>query len=128
LHDLDRIEKEIRNISMIDIKTVTKFALAFEEAVQAPHFEKTSFRVKKKIFATLDIKNKRVCVMLSPVDQNVFSAYDKSVIYPVPGAWGKKGATYIELKKVRKDVFKDALTRSYCAVAPKKLSEKYKLL
>jgi hypothetical protein len=40
--------------------------------------------VHKKIFATLDIKNSRACLMLAEIDQSVFSAYDKSVMYPVP--------------------------------------------
>lgn len=63
--------------------------------------------------------------MLSKLDQSVFPAFDKTIIYPVPNKWGLKGATYIELKKVRKSMLKDALKVAYCTVAPKKLSEKY---
>lgn len=111
---------------MVGTETLRQLALAFDETEELPHFEKTSFRVKKKIFATLDHAAKRACVKLSPVDQSVFSAYDASIIYPVPGAWGKQGWTYIELKKVRKTVLKDALTCAYRAVAPPKLSDKYK--
>jgi hypothetical protein len=110
---------------MIDIPTARKLALSFEGAVELPHFEKTSFRINKKIFATMDIKSKRVCLLLSLIDQSVFSAVDKSVIYPVPNKWGKKGATYVELQKVRKDLFRDALTCAYCRVAPKKLAGQY---
>lgn len=66
-------------------------------------------------------------VKLTPEDQSVFCAFDTAVIYPVPGGWGKKGATFIELKKVRKSLLKDALTVAYCTVAPKKLAEKYLL-
>ena len=64
-------------------------------------------------------------VKLTPPDQSVFSAFDAEVIYPVPGAWGKKGATFINLKKVRKSMLKDAMTVAYCTVAPKELAEKY---
>jgi len=110
---------------MVTPKEVQTFALAFEEATQEPHFEKQSFRVKKKIFATLDLKKNRAVLKLSPVDQSVFSDYDATVIYPIPGSWGKQGWTIVELKKVRKDIFKDALTMAYCTVAPKKLSSKY---
>jgi hypothetical protein len=110
---------------MIDIKTVRQLALSFEEAEEKPHFEKQSFRVRKKIFATLDKSNKSVVLKLSAIDQSVFSDYDRTVIYPVPGGWGKQGWTKVELKKVRKDIFKDALTMAYCTVAPKKLAEKY---
>jgi hypothetical protein len=64
-------------------------------------------------------------VKLSPVDQSVFCAIDRAMIYPVPGGWGKKGATYLELKKVTKPVFRDALTTAYCHVAPGKLAGKF---
>ncbi len=110
---------------MVSIETFRKLALAFEGADEQPHFEKTSFRINKKIFATLDMKNNRACIKLSVVNQSVFCAYDIAIIYPVPNKWGKQGWTFVELKKVRKDFFLDALTCSYCEVAPKKLAEKY---
>jgi predicted DNA-binding protein (MmcQ/YjbR family) len=111
---------------VINIETVRNLALAFEQAEEQTHFEKPSFRIKKKIFATLDMKNNRACLKLSLIDQSVFSSYDKSIIYPVPNSWGKQGWTFIELKKVRKDLFVDALTMAYCEVAPKKLAEQYR--
>jgi hypothetical protein len=110
---------------MIDSKTVRKLALAFDDAEEMPHFEKQSFRIRKKIFVTLDTRLKLAVLKLSAIDQSVFSAYDKSAIYPLPNAWGKQGWTRVDLKKVRKDIFKDALTTAYCTVAPKKLAEKY---
>ena len=110
---------------MVDIKTVRKLALSFAEAEEAPHFEKASFRIRKKIFATLDKKNNRVVLKLSLIDQSVFSSHNKAVIYPVPNAWGKQGWTIVELKRVRKDLFTDALTMAYCAVAPKTLAVTY---
>lgn len=111
---------------MISIETFRKLALSFEQAEEQAHFEKTSFRVGKKIFATLDLNNLRGCVKLSAVNQSVFAAFDPAVMYPVPNKWGKLGWTHVELKKVRKDMFKDALTLSYCGVAPKALAEKYR--
>jgi len=111
---------------MVSINDFRKLALSFEEAVELPHFEKTSFRVNKKIFATLDLEKKRAVLKFTEIEQSVFGAFDKSIVYPVAGAWGKKGFTCIELQKIRKDMLKDAVTVSYCNVAPKKLSEKYK--
>jgi hypothetical protein len=107
---------------MVSIETFRQIALSFPEAIELPHFERTSFRVAKKIFATLDIKDHLAYVKLSEIDQNVFSSFDPSIIYPVPNKWGKKGATYINLKKVHKDMLVDALTSAYCIVVPKKLS------
>ena len=98
---------------MVSVSNFKKLALSLGNVAELPHFERTSFRVNKKIFATLDEKNNRACLMLSLIDQSVFVAFDKKVIYPVPNKWGQKGATYVELKLVRKDMLKDALAQAY---------------
>ena len=108
---------------MVTIEIFRKIALSFPEATEEAHFEKTSFRVKKKIFATYDNIKKRACIKLSEIDQNVFSSADKTIIFPVDNKWGKQGWTLIEMNKVHKDLFIDALTTAYCEVAPKKLAD-----
>ena len=110
---------------MVNINTFRQMALSFPETVELPHFDRASFRVNKKIFCTLLEKDALAMVKLSLVDQSVFCAFDKTVIYPVPGGWGKQGATYIDLKKVKKAMLKDAMTVAYCTIAPKKLAEQY---
>ena len=90
--------------------------MSLDGAVEQPHFEKTSFRVGKRIFMTLDVKNKRACIKLSPVDQDIFSTIDKLVIYPVPNSWGKQGWTFVELSSVKIAVFKAAVTTAYAEV------------
>lgn len=107
---------------MVTADMFRKLALSLPEVTEEPHFEKISFRIRKKIFATYDAKNKRACIKLSPIDQDVFST-GKTIIYPVDNKWGKQGWTVIELKTVHKDLFVDALTTAYCEAAPKKLSE-----
>ena len=108
---------------MVSIDTFRKLALSFPEATEEPHFEKTSFRVKKKIFATYEELKNRACIKLSEIDQDVFSSADKTIIYPVDNKWGKQGWTLIDMKKVHKNLFIDALTTAYCEVAPKKLAD-----
>ena len=108
---------------MIKIDAFRKLALSFPETKEEAHFKKTSFRVKKKIFATYDDLNKRACIKLSEIHQNVFSSVDQSIIYPVNNKWGKQGWTNIELSKISKALFIDALTTAYCEVAPKKLAK-----
>lgn len=88
-----------------------------------PIFEKSSFRIKKKIFATYDASNHRACLKLSEVDQDVFSAIDRQAIFPVENKWGKMGWTFVDLNQVDHKVFTDALTQAYCEVAPVKLAE-----
>ena len=109
---------------MISLEVFRKIALSFPESVELPHFEKQSFRVNKKIFATHDLKYNRAVVKLSLIDQSVFTSFDKSIIYPATGNWGKQGWTVIELKKVKKDLLSDVLTNAYCTVTPKRLSPK----
>ena len=105
---------------MVDIDIFRTLALSFPDTAELPHFEKTSFRVKNKIFATYWEKEDRAMLLLPIIEQSVFCGYDSSVFFPVPGAWGKKGATLVELKKVRKDIFKDAVTVAYNSIALKK--------
>jgi hypothetical protein len=111
---------------MITIESFKTMALSFPGTVELPHFDLTSFRVNKKIFATLSEKHQRAMLKLPLLDQSVFCAFDAGIIYPVPGGWGKKGATYFELKKIRKPMLKDALKIAYCAIAPKALAEEAK--
>jgi len=109
---------------MVNTETFRQLALSFPGSIELPHFDKASFRVNKKIFATLDVKHNRACIMLTPIDQSVFCIFDKAVIYPVPNKWGKNGATYVELKTVRKAMLKDALTQAYNKITVKKSSSK----
>ncbi|RBQ03309.1 MmcQ/YjbR family DNA-binding protein [Pedobacter miscanthi] len=99
--------------------------LSFEEATEQPHFEKTSFRVNKKIFATLNIKKNSATLKLSAINQSVFCAFDPGKIKPATGAWGKQGWTLFEISELKDEMIIDALSLSYCSVAPQKLSEKY---
>jgi predicted DNA-binding protein (MmcQ/YjbR family) len=101
-------------------------ALSFPEITEEPHFEKTSFRIRKKNFATLDEKTHIAVLKLSLIDQSVFCGIDKTMIYPAEVGWGKHGWTKAELKKISKAILKDLLTASYCLVAPAQLSKKYK--
>jgi hypothetical protein len=96
--------------------TVTKFksiALAFPGVTEQPHFEKTSFRTRKKIFATFSLEPQRATVKLSPIDQSVFCAFDKNIIYPVDSKWARQGWTHVELKTVKKNMLKDLLKCAY---------------
>ena len=105
---------------MVSANQATKWALSIPGVEELPHFHKSSFRVKKKIFATLDVGKKLLMVKLNEIDQSVF-CYDKAVIYPVPGAWGKQGCTYIELARVKKTVCKAAIETAYKSLVNKKM-------
>jgi hypothetical protein len=107
---------------MVDFATFRNMALALPGAEEQPHFHLASFRAGKKIFATLWEKENRAMLKLSLVSQSVFCSYDPAIFFPVPGGWGKKGATFVDLAKVPKNIFKDALTTAYKEVTEKKPS------
>jgi len=110
---------------VITLSEARKLALTLPEVEEKSHFNQPDFRVKGKIFAVLHAESNEIMVKLSIIDQSVFCAIDKSVIYPVPGGWGRKGATLINLKKVRRGIFMDALITAWQTTAPVKLVAKY---
>ena len=83
---------------MVTFETFEKITLNFPEITIEPHFEKISFRIKKKIFATYDEKHNRVTVKLSEIDQDNFSSLSSS-IYPVNNKWGKQGWTFNKIEQ-----------------------------
>ena len=68
----------------------------------------------------MDEKKKIAVLMFSPLEQSVFCSFDNTIIYPVPGGWGRQGCTIFELSKMKKGMMKDALTVVYNEVLNKK--------
>ena len=74
-------------------------ALSFPGTEDAPHFDRTAFKVTgKRIFTTLHEPTLTVNVKLTPTEQKSFCKFDKKVIYPIPNKWGQQGWTTIDLK------------------------------
>jgi len=107
---------------MITLDQLRKMVAEFPEVSEEPHFEKMSFRIRKRIFATYDEQLKQASIKLSAIDQSVFCAGGQTAIYPAANKWGAQGWTLIDLENVNIHLFKDALVTAYCEVAPKKLS------
>jgi len=110
---------------MVSLAAAKQLALSLPVAEEKSHFEKPDFRIKNKVFAVMHQDKSCMVVKLTAIDQNVFCAFDKAVIYPVPGGWGRQGWTMINLKKVKKPMLLDALTTAWRTVAPSKLAAKY---
>lgn len=102
---------------MVKTDTAFRLAISFPGVTDNPHFDKTAFKVNKKIFSTLDIPHKRIMVKLPLIEQSVFCKIDPQIIYPVPGSWGAQGATFIELGSVKSPILKHALRVAYEAAA-----------
>lgn len=111
---------------MLDINIIRAIACSLPEVVEEPHFDKSSFRIKRKIFLTYDEKLGKATVKLSEIDQDVFSSMAKKIIYPVDNKWGRHGWTTIEVTKISETLLTDVIQTAYCEVAPKKLVEMVK--
>ncbi|RYY93779.1 MAG: MmcQ/YjbR family DNA-binding protein [Chitinophagaceae bacterium] len=99
-----------------------RLALSFPEATEEAHFDKASFRVRKKIFATWDAAAGRATLKLSAADQDIFHLAARDSISPVPNSWGRQGWTDVTLSTVPAALLRAALAAAYRNVAPKGLA------
>lgn len=101
-----------------------RLALALPEVTEQAHMEHPDFRVAGKIFATLGYPEKGWgMVKLTPEQQHHFLKENPKAFAPAKGAWGRKGATTVQLKTVDKATLKRALATAWRTRAPKRLAE-----
>ncbi|MFC3563642.1 MmcQ/YjbR family DNA-binding protein [Pedobacter jamesrossensis] len=112
-------------MNIFSTEAFRELALSFDEVTEAPNLDKNTFKVDDKIFVTIDNKNAKAIFKLSVADQNLYSDFDPSAIYPAPAGWGKQGWTIFEINFIEAEKLKEALTKSYCTVAPEKLAKKH---
>ena len=87
-----------------------RLALSLPGAEQGSHFGATDFRVGGRIFATLAAADKGYGnLMLTPEEQANFITELPDVFLPVPGGWGRNGATHVRLDTAAEDIVKGAL-------------------
>jgi hypothetical protein len=97
---------------------VRRLALALPGAVEMDHHGAPSFRIKGKIFSTVRGEAARMMVKLDPEDQHNLCAAHGEAIAPVPGYWGTKGATYVDLKAIDEALADMLLRLAFATVAP----------
>lgn len=105
---------------MVDIETARQMALALPGVVEGDHFGLPSFKVNKRIIATLWVKENRMMIKLPFIEQAMFSLFDKNIIYPVPNKYGGMGCTFFELRLISPEMLKDALTTAWQNIIDKK--------
>lgn len=80
------------------------------------------FRVGNKIFATLGYPDSAWAMVKLPLEQqHNFVATYPAIFDPVPGGWGRKGATRLKLSKADAATVRLALTAAWRNTAPKGL-------
>ena len=100
---------------------IRRLALALPEAVEAPHFDMASFRVAKKIFCTIHVQQPRMMVKLDVEDQRNLAEAHPGVVEAVPGAWGRKGSTFVAYERADLALIEILLRMAYANIAPARL-------
>jgi predicted DNA-binding protein (MmcQ/YjbR family) len=111
---------------MASIDTFRNQALSFPDTAEMPHFEKTSFRVGTKIFATLSETTLTGNFKLSAFEQSSFCKLGNGAIKPIPNKWGLQGWTTVELTLINDALLFELLEAAFFQVAPKKTTDLYK--
>ena len=110
---------------------VRKFAVSLANAREAPHMARVAFRTPRRIFATMAGDGAGdgadVNLMFDADLQAHYCAMAPEAFAPVPGGWGRMGATRCDLKIVDKATFRSALAAAHAranAPLPKRKSTK----
>lgn len=91
-----------------------RIALSFEGAEEGWHMGAQDFRVGGKIFATLASESQGYGnLMLTVEQQSAFVADQPDVFLPIPGGWGRMGATHIRLAAACEDLLTGALRAAW---------------
>jgi hypothetical protein len=100
-----------------------ELALALPEASESAHMGHPDFRVRGKIFATLGPDRTWGMVKLTPPQQQEFVSIAGDQFAPIPGGWGRGGATKVILSSARVASVRRALLAAWRNTAPRKLVE-----
>ena len=98
---------------MVTAEDAKAMALLLPGTGEQPHFNRTAFTVKKKIFATLSFEDKTLNLKFTPAEQFIFCPPGSDVIFAIPNGWGRQGWTTINLSKASKKLVTDALKEAY---------------
>ena len=99
-----------------------QLALSLPEAAESSHMRHPDFRVRGKIFATLSPNQSRGVVLLTREQQEILTASEPRIFAPVPGGWGQRGSTIIDLECADETTVRSALVMAWRNKAPKSLN------
>jgi len=100
-----------------------RIALELPEATEGAHMNHPDFRVRGKIFATLWPKEGRGVVMLTSEQQKSVTEAEPAVFEPVPGGWGRQGATSVHLQHADETTVRGALLMAWHNKAPESFGD-----
>jgi hypothetical protein len=103
----------------VDAARAREVALELPLASEAAHFDRLAFRTPRKIFATLSASAGDLNLMFDPDLRDFYCALAPQACAPVPGGWGRKGATRCDLRHVDETTLASALQAAHRLAAPK---------
>ncbi|MEM1089007.1 MAG: MmcQ/YjbR family DNA-binding protein [Pseudomonadota bacterium] len=95
---------------------VRRLALSLPAAEERPHFDRSSFRVKNKIFATVGHPPGRCVVKLSTADREALLATHPDRFHDV--GWAAQGWLGVSLEGLSDERLSDLLRTAWRQVAP----------
>jgi predicted DNA-binding protein (MmcQ/YjbR family) len=101
---------------------IRALALSLPGAEEQPHFERASFRVRGRIFATLPPGGERVVLKLPREIKESLVQSDPDAIVPLPGAWDRGGWTQVAISRMEAAKLADLVRLAWRQVAPKSLA------
>jgi hypothetical protein len=104
---------------MATARDLRRIALSLDGTVEAPHFDRTAFKVKR-IYATLAADGHTANMMFTPDEQALKCAVAPEAFSPIPNAWGARGATTAKLAVLTVEELRDALKLAWRHALPKK--------
>jgi len=102
-----------------------KLALSLPEVSEQAHMAHPDFRVGGKIFATLGPEEDWGMVKLTPGQQEPLVRGEPAVFRPAAGAWGRRGATIIQLENADDVTVREALVAAWRNTAPQRLVRQF---
>jgi hypothetical protein len=99
---------------MILRETFRALALSMPGAAENAHMSHPDFRVGKRIFATLDYPKPGHAMLKLTLDQRaMLIAAEPAMFAPVPGGWGRNGATILHLDQADEATAESAIRMAY---------------
>lgn len=100
-------------------KLFREIALSLEGTTEAPHFDRTAFKVRR-IFATMPADGKTANLRLAPDEQALKCLTHPEAFAPVGNAWGRQGWTRCDLARVDRAELEQVLALAWTYGSAKK--------
>lgn len=97
-----------------------RLALSMPGASEQPHFDRTSFRVGKRIFATMTQDGREAMVPVHPVERCLLLIEADSEAFFGHGGWtARLGSLGVRLQRVNTELLRELVQQAWQRVAAK---------